>query len=112
DIARQPVAVRILLDVHEMIGRRNFQRVRYDPRAAMGRGPESNDLRPERDRPVIAIVPDDGWLLGWTCGRGLVTDHRTFHNLLRRTIRASVAALAERGSSGQRRGHPRLQSGA
>ena len=56
DIARQPVAIRVLLDVHEMIGRRNFQRVRYDPGAAMGRGPEPDDLRPERDRPVIAIV--------------------------------------------------------
>ena len=56
DIARQPVAIRVLLDVHEMIGRRNFQRMRYDPGAAMGRGPEPNDLRPERDRPVIVIV--------------------------------------------------------
>ncbi len=56
DIARQPVAIRVLLDVHEMIGRRNFQRMRYDPGAAMGRGPEPDDLRPERDRPVIAIV--------------------------------------------------------
>ena len=87
DIARQPIAIRVLLDVHEMIGRRNFQRVRYDPRAAMGRGPEPDDLRPERDRPVIAIVRQmmDGGADGHA-GAELVTDHRTFHNLLRRTI--------------------------
>ena len=38
DIAGQPVAVRVLLDVYEMLGRRDFQRMRYDPRAAVGRG--------------------------------------------------------------------------
>ena len=56
DIAGEPIAVRVLLDVHEMVGRRDFQRVRYDPGAAVGRGPEPDDLRPKRDRPVIAIV--------------------------------------------------------
>ncbi len=47
DVAREPVAVRILLMVHEMVGGRNLQRVRYDPGAAMGRRPEPDNLRAE-----------------------------------------------------------------
>ena len=87
DVARQPVAVRILLMVHEMVGGRNLQRVRDDPGAAVGRGPEPDDLRAERDRAVVFIVREV-----MDCGsdrhgfRGLVTVRRPFHNLLRRTI--------------------------
>ena len=56
DIARQPIAVGVLLDVHEMVGRRDFQRVRYDPRAAVGRGAQPNDLRPERDGAIVSVM--------------------------------------------------------
>ena len=39
DVAGEPVAVRVLLVVHEMVGGRNFQRMRDDPGAAVRRGP-------------------------------------------------------------------------
>ena len=56
DVARQPVAVRVLLEVHEMIGGRHFQRMRDDPRAAVRRGPQADDLRPQRHRPVVFVM--------------------------------------------------------
>ena len=56
DVAGEPVAVRILLVVHEMAGGRHFQRMRDDPGPAVGRGPQPDDLRPERDRPVIEVM--------------------------------------------------------
>ena len=56
DVAREPVAVWILLMVHEMIGGRNLQRVRDDPGAAMGRRSEPDDLRAEGDRAVIFVM--------------------------------------------------------
>ena len=56
DVAREPIAVWILLMVHEMVGGRDLQRVRYDAGTAVGRGPEPDDLRAERDRPVIFVV--------------------------------------------------------
>ena len=56
DVARQPVAVRVLLKVHEMIGRRHFQRMRNDPRAAVRGGAEANDLRAQRHRPVVFVM--------------------------------------------------------
>ena len=56
DVAGEPVAVRILLVVHEMAGGRHFQRMRDDPGPAVGRGPQPDDLRPQRDRPVIDVM--------------------------------------------------------
>ena len=56
DVAGEPVAVGVLLVVHEMVGRRHFQGMRDDPGPAVRRGPEADDLRAERDRPVIFIV--------------------------------------------------------
>ncbi len=56
DVARQPVAVGILLDVDEMLGGRDFQRMRDYARPALRRRPEPDDLRAQRDRPVVFIV--------------------------------------------------------
>ena len=53
---RQPIAVRILLPVHEMLGRRHVERVTRDAGAAMRRRPQPHGLRPEADRPVIGVV--------------------------------------------------------
>ena len=58
DVARKVVSLRILLPVDEVIGRRDLQRIGNDPRAAVGRGPQADDLWPERHEPVIAIVRD------------------------------------------------------
>ena len=54
--ARQPIAVRVLLPVHEMLGRRHVERVTRDAGAAMRRRPQPYDLRAEADRPVIGVV--------------------------------------------------------
>src|SRR5208283_284722 len=55
-VAGQPVAIRILLVIHEMPGRRHLQRMRNDSGAAVGRRAEADDLRTERDRPVVSVV--------------------------------------------------------
>ena len=56
DIAGEPVAVQVLLVVHEMPGRRHLERVRDDAGAAVWRGPEPYNLRTQRHRPVVSIV--------------------------------------------------------
>ena len=56
--AREVVSLRILLPVDEVLGRRDLQRIGKDARAAMGRGPQADDLWPERHEPVVAIVRD------------------------------------------------------
>ena len=53
---RQPIAVRVLLPVHEMLGRRHRQRVTRDAGAAMRRRPQPHDLRAQADRPVIGVA--------------------------------------------------------
>ena len=58
DVAREVVSLRILLPVDEMLGRRDLQRIGNDARAAMGRGPQPDDLWSERHEPVVAIVRD------------------------------------------------------
>ena len=55
---REPVAVRILLPVDEMLGRLDLQRIARHPRAAMRRRPQPDRLRPERDRAVVGIAGD------------------------------------------------------
>jgi hypothetical protein len=56
--ASEPVALRVLLPVHEVLLRRDAQRVGMYRRARMRRGPEAHHLRPELHRPVVAIVRD------------------------------------------------------
>ena len=55
-IARQPVAIEILLIIHKMIGRRHFQRVRHHPRPAMRCRAQADHLRTQRHRAVIFVV--------------------------------------------------------
>ena len=50
---RQPVALRVLLPVHEMLRRRDLERIARNAGAAVRRRPQPDDLRPERDRPVV-----------------------------------------------------------
>ncbi len=56
DVAGEPVAVRVLLVVHEMPGRRHLQRMRDDAGAAVGRRTEPDDLGTQRHRPVVSVV--------------------------------------------------------
>ena len=58
DVAREVVSLRVLLPVDEMLGRRDLQRIGNDARAAMGSGPQPDDLWSERHEPVVAIVRD------------------------------------------------------
>jgi len=52
---REPVAVRILLPVHEMLRRRHGQRIARNARAAMRRRTQPHGLRPEIDRAVVGV---------------------------------------------------------
>src|SRR5262249_28857161 len=54
----EPVSIRILLPVHEVLRRRHPERVTFDPRAAMGGWAQPDDLRREADRPVVAVARD------------------------------------------------------
>src|SRR5262249_57443641 len=54
----ESVCIRILLPAHEVLRRRDFERVAFDPRAAMGGRAQPNDLRREADRPVVAVPCD------------------------------------------------------
>ena len=56
DVTRQPIAVRVLLPVHEVLRRRHRQRVARNAGAAVRRRPQPDDLRPEADRPVIGVA--------------------------------------------------------
>src|SRR6202007_3405928 len=60
DKACEPVSIRILLPVHEVLRRRHLERVTFDPRATMGGRAQPNDLRREADRPVVAVPGDVG----------------------------------------------------
>ena len=53
---RDPVAVRVLLPVHEMLGRRHIERIARNARAAMRRRPQPDELRAEPDRPAILVA--------------------------------------------------------
>ena len=57
DDPREVVAERVLLPVDEgALGRRQLQRVAVDPRAAMRRRAQADDLGPERHGTVVAIA--------------------------------------------------------
>ena len=58
DKARQPVALRVLLPVHEMIGWRDLERIAQDRRAGMRRRAQPNGLRAEVDRTVVFVMRD------------------------------------------------------
>ena len=56
DVARLPVAVGVLLVVHEVIGRRHLQAVAQHRGAAVRRGAQTDDLRPQRDGAVVLVM--------------------------------------------------------
>ena len=54
--SREVVAVGVLLPVDEVSLRRDLQRVAQDRRAAVRRGPQPDDVRRERDEPIVAVA--------------------------------------------------------
>ena len=58
DVARQPVALRVLLPVHEMVRRRDLERIAQDRRAGVRRRAQPNGLGAEIDRTVIFVMRD------------------------------------------------------
>src|SRR5262249_56220353 len=58
DEACEPVSIRILLPVHEVLRWRHPERVTFDPRAAMGGWAQPDDLRRKADRAVVAVARD------------------------------------------------------
>ena len=58
DVARQPIALRVLLPVHKMVRRANLERIAQDGRARMRRRAQANGLRAEVDRSVVFVVRD------------------------------------------------------
>ena len=53
---RQPIAVRVLLPIHEVLCRRHGQRVAANARAAMRRRPQAHDLRSDCDGAVVRVA--------------------------------------------------------
>ncbi len=58
DETGDPVAVRILLPVHEVLLGRHLERIAQHPRAAMRRRTQSHHVGPETDRPVVLVACD------------------------------------------------------
>src|SRR5439155_24146651 len=58
DVTRDPIAQRILLPVHEMIGRSDLERIAQDRRARVRRRPQTDGLRAKIDRAVVFVVRD------------------------------------------------------
>ena len=56
--AREPIPLRILLPVDEVLLRQNLQRIAGYARTGVWRGPQPDDLRPEADRLVVPIMCD------------------------------------------------------
>jgi hypothetical protein len=56
--ARQPVRLRVLLPVEEVIRRRDALGIGKNRSARVRRGPQAHHLRPEHDRPVVAVMRD------------------------------------------------------
>ena len=58
DIARQPIALRVLLPVHEMVGGRDLERIAQHRRPGMWCGAETYRLGAQLDRTIIFVVGD------------------------------------------------------
>ena len=56
DEAREEIAVGVLLQIDEMVGRRDLQRMAEHLGARMRRRLQPDDLRAEDDRPVVDVV--------------------------------------------------------
>ena len=84
DQPRHPVAVGVLLVVHEMLDRRHRKRMRYDPRARMRRRAQPDDLRPQRDGAVVLImgqVVNAGGYRHWHLLSHTIARHRRHSNV-------------------------------
>ncbi len=57
-VARDPVAVRVVLPVHVMVRRHDLERIARRARAPVRRRTQADQLRPERDRPVVGVARD------------------------------------------------------
>ena len=55
---RQPIAVRVLLPIDEMLRRRDLERIAGHAGAAMRRRAQPHDLRPKRDIAIVFIMGD------------------------------------------------------
>ncbi len=58
DIARQPVALRVLLPVHEMVRWQDLERIAQDRGTRVRRRAQADGLRAEVDRSVVFVVRD------------------------------------------------------
>src|SRR5262249_3480635 len=58
DEPREPVALRVLLPVHEVIGGRHLERIAQDRRARMRRRTQAGGFRAQVDRAVVSVVRD------------------------------------------------------
>ena len=56
DETREPITVRVLLPVHEVLGGLHRQRIAGNAGAAMRCRPQPYDLRPETDRPGVIVA--------------------------------------------------------
>ena len=56
DETREPIAVRVLLPVHEVMGRLHRERIARNAGAAVRSRPQPHHLRSEADRPVIIVA--------------------------------------------------------
>src|SRR5215471_21645504 len=54
----EPIAMRILLPVLEMLGREHLEGIALDRRPAMGRRAQADHLRAKADRSIITIAGD------------------------------------------------------
>src|SRR5215468_7074999 len=55
-VAGKPVAVGVLLPIHEMLGRQHLEGIAFDRRAAMGGRAQADHLRTETDGSIVTIV--------------------------------------------------------
>ena len=58
DVTREPVALRVLLPVHEMVRRRDLERIARDRGTRMRRRTQANGLGAEIDRTVVFVMRD------------------------------------------------------
>src|SRR5262249_39815956 len=58
DVTGEPVSVRVLLPIYEMLVRRHLEPIAQDLGWGMRRRPQPDNLRPETDRPVVLVASD------------------------------------------------------
>ena len=102
------VRLRVLLPVDEVLGRRDLQRIGQDARAAMRRGPQAHDLRPERHAPVVAVVRD---VIERDVNGHAVILHTPANSRTRTNIRQKSASRHHRDARGLRTARTFLNMG-